>query len=89
MVFNFNVDDKLFENYLKLLAWSPSEFSHALASWKWVVGGKRTKRRNDRYVELGWAWGRHGEEGRGGVEVCLHALEGVRERRRRRRRRLV
>lgn len=59
-------------------------FSNALALWKWAVRGNRTKRRNDRYAEPGWAWGRQGEKGReGGVEVCLHALEGVRERRRR------
>lgn len=40
------------------------------------MSGKRTRGRNDRYVEQG----RVGEDGvRGGVEVCLHALEGGRD----------
>lgn len=46
-----------------------------LAWWKWAASGKRTKRRNDRYVELGWVGEDRVRGGEGGVEVCLHALE--------------
>lgn len=47
--------------------------------WKWAASGKKTSRRNDRYVELRRV-GEDYERRRGGFKVCLHPLKGVERR---------